>query len=1077
MFRLTVLLLCLQIGNCLALGSYAQQKTFTFRLENRTLAEVLREIEKQSEYVFFYADRDIDLNRRVSIEVEGQTIDRLLEELFRKSDNVWQLNDRQVIIRKAGQKTASVHVKGVVKDEKGNPLPGVTVLIKGTTMGVVTDADGNYSIELPDAQDVRLIFSFIGMKAQEVAYTGQPKLNIVMQEDIAQMDEVVVNGLFTQNRNSYTGSVETVTADEIMSISQTNLLQALSVLIPGLRIVNNNAEGSNPNHVPEIIIRGMTSVSSTGETGINRPLIIIDNVEMTLEQLYDMDIFEIDRVDVLKDASATAIYGDKAANGVIVVTRKKVGDRKLRLSYNFIPKVSFPDISSFNLCNAAEKLELERLYGLYDSPTGEYDQLYWDRLRLINKGVFTDWAAIPLRNVWTFDNSVNMSGGGAKMDYQVNLRYGNNRGVMKGDHRENYSFGVYYNYMLNDRFSINFRSDWSRTDAKASPYGSFTSWVRMNPYDMPKDEQGRWNKELSYNMNNPLYESTVGNSSKNTSKTFTNSLNVRWEALDRLFVTGHIDLTWGDTKAESFKSPESTIYKDETDITKKGAYDISASESFNIAGNFNLNYSLPLNDEKSTILTLNVGSTISKSNTSSYAFGGLGFLKPSLNDISYALGFSEERPEGSESITTQVGWFSNLNFIFKNRYFLDVSYRISGASNYGVDERYSPYWSLGLGWNVHKERFFEGSRIVNSLRIRGSIGYVGSGNFGGVKPNTIYSYGVGNVYYDGMGAIPVSMGNPDLKSQRTLSSNFGINSTFLDERLDINVDFYRQETKDLLMEISVPSSAGISTAMSNIGESLNWGYEVNLSFMPVRTKDFWWRIGLTTTKTKNKIKKISSALAKQNEENQLAGGLTPLLQLEEGEAMDAIYAVRSMGINPANGKELFITKDGEYTFTYNPKDKVAFGSATPKFEGGITSSFGYKSLSVNIAGSFRLGGYQYNTTRAGKIENINPKYNVDRRALTLRWHQADDIVDYIRPESSQVIAQSERFVEKDNEFVLSSVNVMYNLTPKFLQKFRMKGLALGITFNDVLRFSKIKYERGTDYPYMRSFNFTIRPSF
>jgi len=1076
--------LLMAFGMLHAYGNVHSQN-LTLNMENVSLKEVFKEIEAKSDYHFLFRSDDVVGIKGLTLSVNMADIDEVLALCFKGTRLIYEKDGSLIIVKKnEGKKIPKdekkkdvVMIKGVVVDASGETLPGVTVLLKGTSGGVVTNENGEFVIAVPKGKESILRFSFVGMKSKEIKVINDKPLNVILEEDVQAMDEVVVNGLFVQKKNSYTGAVKTITADEIMSVSQTSLLSALSILTPGLRIVENNAEGSNPNHVPEIIVRGMTSVSSSGEAGINRPLIIVDNVEVTLEQLYDMDIFEIDRVDILKDASATAIYGDKAANGVIVVTRKKVTDRRLKLSYNFVPQVQFPDISSFNLCNAAEKLELERLYGLYDSSTGEYDQLYWDRLRLVNKGVHTDWASKPLRNVWTFNHSVSMSGGSSKIDYRINLRYGDNQGVMKGDHRENYSFGVFFNYMHNERLSVNFRSDWTKTDSKDSPYGIFTDWVKMNPYDMPKDEEGRWNKELSYEKNNPLYESTIGNFSKNDSKSFTNSLNLRWEVVKRLFVTGHLDLTWNDGKSESFKSPESNVFREEKDVSKKGTYTISASESFGIQGNFNINYSFPMNKESSTMLTINIGSTISKEKSSSYNFGGLGFLKPDLNDISYAQGFNTEAPSGSESITTSVGWFGNLNFIFKNRYFLDVSYRVSGGSNYGVDERYSPYWSMGLGWNVHKEKFFSDSWMVNTLRLRGSVGYVGSGNFGGVKPNTIYTYNVNNAYYDGMGAIPSSMGNPDLKSQRTLSLNIGLNSSFFNERVDINIDFYRQVSKDLLMQISVPPSAGIAYSMANLGESLNWGYELGVSFMPIKTTTFWWRVGFNSSKTHNEIRKISSALAEQNKQNQEAGGLTPLMQFEEGEAIDAIYAVRSKGINPADGRELFITKDGQYTFTYNPKDKVALGSATPKFEGSLTTSFGYKNLSVNLAGAFRFGAYKYNETRAGKIENIDPKVNVDRRALTQRWHRMDDVVDYVRPSSRQAIVQTERFVEKDNEFLISSLNVMYNFTPNFFKKFRMKGLVLGITFSDVLRLSSIKYERGTNYPYMRSFNFTIRPTF
>ena len=495
----------------------AQDKEARVSLEVKetTLQQVFKEITRQTGYKFVYSSSLLPEKIRLSVSVRNETLEKALELCLKDTDLGAKIEESHVIISPRLQKEKSLDVKvykGTVVDVNGDGVPGVTIVLKGTHQGVATNAEGHFEIAVPEGENQVLVFSFVGMKTVEVRLKNQKNLQITLEDDVTEVDEVVVNGLFTQNRNSYTGAVSTVKGEDLLRVSQTNLFQALAILTPGLRIVENNEQGSNPNYIPEIIIRGTTSIASQGELGLNRPLIILDGVEITLEQLYDLDMYEIDRVDVLKDASATALYGDKAANGVIVVQRKRVTDSKLRVRYNFIPNVQFPDVSSFNLCNAEQKLELERLYGEYDDVKGEKDEEYNRKYQLVRSGVNTDWKSKPLRNSWSFKHSLSVTGRGSGLDYSINLSYGDTRGVMKGDYRQNYGVGFYFSYNVVEKLNLNYRSNWTETDAKNSPYGSFADFVKINPYDTPKDEYGNWNKTLSFGFRNPLYDATTGKS-------------------------------------------------------------------------------------------------------------------------------------------------------------------------------------------------------------------------------------------------------------------------------------------------------------------------------------------------------------------------------------------------------------------------------------------------------------------------------------------------------------------------------------------------------------------------------------
>lgn len=684
--------------------AFGQKETVTFSSEVMTLENVLGEIQKQLKYDIFYSNEELDVSKKIVLSSKKMELKTALKEIFDGKFNV-EFIDRTIVIRPFLQQVdVSYVIKGKVLDSKGKPLPGVTIRLDSTNWGTSSNVNGEFEMTLKMDRGY-LVFSFIGFKTKHVAFTQGKFLTVRLEEEVTQMDEVVVNGMFTQSKNSYTGSVTTMKSEDILAISNTNLLKAISILAPGLRIVEDNEAGSNPNHIPEIIIRGTTSIASQGEYGLNTPLIMLDGVEISLEQLYDLDIYDIDRVDVLKDASATSIYGEKAANGVIVIERKKVTDKHIRVRYNFVPGFEFPDVKSYDYCNAAQKLELERLAGLYNTADGSLDEAYNEKFKRIQRGVNTNWIAKPLRNSTSFSHSLSMTGRGGGMDYGVTARYSDKRGVMKGDYRNNYGLAFYFSYRLVDKLTITYRADISKTDTKASPYGSFTEFVKLNPYDTPFNEYGEWNKKLSYDFRNPLYDATTSSFNKSESKSITNSLSLRWDIWKGFYVTGSFNYTLSDSRADQFVSPDHSSFETETDPTLRGTYNISNSNGKSWQARLGITYSKTLS-ENGSILTLNVGANANKSNNSSNSFAGVGFLKGNLTDMSFANGYpTSGHPGGAESLNSAVGVYANLNIIFLNRYFMDGSYRVSGSSKFGKDRRFAPFWSVGIGWNAHNESF------------------------------------------------------------------------------------------------------------------------------------------------------------------------------------------------------------------------------------------------------------------------------------------------------------------------------------------------------------------------------------
>lgn len=998
-----------------------------------------------------------------------------------------QAQDNVTVVVNDG-KVKSNSISGVVYSADDNePLIGAQVRIVGANVVTITDVNGRFSFKSVELKKQKLQVSYIGMETQTV--TAGHEMKVVLKRDSKTLSDVVVNGYFTRKKQTFTGAAKTVTSDEIMKVAPNNILQTLATLDPSLNIAQNNAAGSNPNAVPDLVIRSTTSLSTSNEVGLNAPLIVIDGVEQSLQALYDMDINDIERVDILKDASATALYGENAANGVIVIERKRVSQSPVRIRYTVTPQLSFADLSSYDYCNAAQKLELEKRAGLYKSETGKLDESYFEKLALVTSGIDTDWKSKPVRNSFSHNHSLSISGRGSGLDYNVNANYQNTQGVMKDDGRTRYGMNVYLSYTAINNLVITLRASHDQLNTNSSKYGSFSSYLECNPYDSPYDQYGNLRSELSYEMNNPLYEASLSSFSKSQSRTQQVSLDVRYNIKPNFFITAQGSYNTSRGTSDVFRSPDSHDFKNVTNISQKGKYTLGNTGSdqwaAKLVGNYIHNF-----DNDGTMLTLNLGGEIKRSKSTSSTLVATGFLSDEQNDIAYATTYPDGgKPSGSEDLSASLGGFLAANFMWKNRYVLDGSYRVSGSSKFGSDHRYAPFWSVGAGWNIHNEEFAKKLGWINTLRLRGSYGYTGSVKFSSYQAVTTYKYNSDYLSYTGVGAIPMGMANPDLKWQTTKKLNVGITSSLFGDRLNVNFDVYNEKTTDMLIDRSLPPSSGTTSVKANLGSQTSNGIEFSLWGKIIKTRDWEWSLSVNGLHSKTTINNISDAMKRMNEQN--ASGFTssdgstniasssPLFQYREGESPSAIYAVRSAGIDPATGNEIFIKKDGSYTYKYDSKDQVSCGDTNPTLQGSISSMLQYKNFSLTASFSYRFGGEMYNSTRALKVEIVNPRKNCDVRAFTDRWTNVGDVKPYIdiAKATGNTSVYTDRFVEKDDELWLSSLYLQYNVPMTFLKKLHIQKMYLGIGTEDLFRITSAKYERGTSYPFSRSINMSASLTF
>jgi len=964
-------------------------------------------------------------------------------------------------------------IKGRVIDGKGEPLVGATVKLKGGNGVYFTDHNGNFEIITKKNRE-EITVTYLGHVSQTLFVFPGNETTIPLAADDTSLSEVVVTGFVNKSKVSFTGSQTTVQKDQLLSMGTKNVLESLQSFVPGLVIAENNLAGSNPNSRPELSIRGR----ATFDGSANMPLFVVDGTEVSADYVYDMDMNDIESVTVLKDASASALYGSKASAGVIVITTKTMKPGRLRLNYSGTYRLSTPDLTDYHMLNAAQKLEFERLAGLYTSTDLErqyrLDNEYNRLAQIVRSGVNTDWLSKPLRNGFSQNHSLSIDGGDDYARYNLGLRYATDDGVMIGSKRDRLSLFFKFSYNKPGAFSVNNSTTLMTVDSEDSPYGSFSDYTQQNPYESPYNEDGSLRKNLSNFVNNPLYEAQAGNFKKSENVNILNTTTLQVWFSDAFRLNGDFSFTKDMTTSNRFTSPLSFSELTKTDMSQRGSLTESHSNLLRYAGKLMLSYNKNLFGKLFTSAT--AGSTIEANNGDNTSYTSIGYYSANLSHPSFAAAYQQGKPNGSDNIYRTVGFFANLNSIWDNKYFLDLIYRYEGSSKFGKNTRFAPFWSVGAGWNIHNESFLQGKGI-ELLKLRASIGYLGNISFEPYQAITSYNYASGYNYVKGIGAIPKTIGNPDLRWERTLTSNVGIDLTMFKGRWDLTFDAYVKNTDDLLVNVTKAPSVGVTTARENLGAIENKGVELRTRVMPIKNKNLQWTISATYAYNKSKIKQISNALMNQNEVNRNAKGTAPLPIYEEGGSLTALKVVPSAGIDPATGREIYIKRDGTYTFDYDARDKVTFGDEAPWAQGSLSSYLTYKQWSASASFGYSLGGLVYNQTLATRVEGADPKYNADERVFNDRWKQPGNYAKYRNIADYSTPQQTSRFVQVNNYLTLQSLSVAYDFTPWQIRKLGLTRLRLELLTNDLFYLSSIKRERGLDYPYARSVEMSVRFSF
>lgn len=1076
------------------------------------IKEVIKSIEKQSNYTFFYDVKELpDVN--VSLNVQNASIDEALNAVFNNLPTIsYKVVKNNVVITTRVLQNKAMPVIGYVYDQKGLPIPGVNVIVKGRQKGSITDAAGSFKVEV-EATDT-LVFTFVGMKTLTVAVNNQSLINVVMEDETTQLEEVVVTGIVTRKAESFTGSVVTTNKEKLLNAGNQNILQSLKNIDPSFKLEQSLSLGSDPNKLPEIVLRGKSNLpgmsddlKSTYSKNANQPLFILDGFETSLQTVYDLDMNRVKSITILKDASAKAIYGAKAANGVVVIETQQPKKGTLQVSYTGNLNIEAPDLSGYNLMNAKEKLKWEKDHNMYDAGWDPdlqsfRQELYNERYQDVYlRGVNTYWLAKPLQTGVGQKHSLSIEGGDDYMRYGADFSFNDVTGVMKGSGRKNVSGNTILSYRYKN---VIFRNNMGLTQNKAenSPYGSFSDYVALNPYWTPRDENGKLKSVLGFyptSVNskgwvktyNPLYNASLNIIDESKYTQLMDNFSIEWNLFKDLKVTGSLGYTYQKNSSDKFLPPDHTdfiSYTDESGLAGyKGKWTRTEGMSQSVESNTGVTYNQTIGKH---FFMGNATLNLSDGKSTTNGFVAEGFSNSYATDISMASHYERaQSPTGSDSHIRSVGVVGIFNYSYDNRYFIDANYRTSASSIYGKNNRWGSFWSVGAGWNIHNEEFVKKYGFIEEMKLRGSMGYTGSQNADAYL--TLATYDYNDIVYDGKkGVYLLALPNPDLQWQKKMDYNVGLDLAMF-KKLSLRFDLYNSVTTNLLEEFTAAPSLGFGTYRANLGKTVNTGFEFSLGYQ-IFSQDkgkTYLNVFVTGLHNKNKIKEISKAFKSYNDKQDAeveAGGKIynkPYSRYYEGQSLTAIWAMKSLGIDPVTGKELFLDKNGKVTDIWSADNLIIAGDTEPDLSGSVGVNMGYKGFTLSLSCSYKFGGQMYNSTLVERVENIDGYSNLDRRILD-SWQEPGDRAIYKKPQVSSSVNSitytkpTTRFVQDDNELYFSSMSLGYDVqSKKLLSKMGMERLRFTFYTNELLRISSVRTERGTDYPFARNFSFSLQTTF
>lgn len=1076
--KLTVLLLCISTLAGIASTGYAQSTKLTVIKENATVKSILDEIQNQSEFKFFFSN-EVDVDRTTSINMKNKAVFDILDELFKETNVNYVVFDRQIAL--VVQPKSGVNddfsaigmqqpaVKGKVTDAAGQPLPGVTVVVKGTARGTVTNADGDYSLtNIPE--DATLVFSFVGMRTEEVAVGNQTTINVTMEEETIGIDEVVAIGYGTVKKSDLTGSVSSVKAEDLQATPITSIDQGLVGRAAGVMVTQTSGM---PGAIASIRVRGTSSLQ-----GGNEPLYVIDGFPVyngtgfgntggstRYSGLSTINPSDIESIEILKDASATSIYGARAANGVVLITTKSGKRGTDLISFDATYGVQSV-VKKIDVMNALEYAELSNEAYMNDGLAPPYDETEMQQIRQNPEG--TDWQDEVFRSAPSQNYQLTFSGGDQKMIYSVSANYYNQEGIIRSSDFKRYSgrINLERNILANFRVGTNFTmsktiSNAVRTDAGGNQ-GVVSSAMKFNPISPVFI-----NEELKIYtpVNSPgiIYANPVATADEmireNQAVRLLGNIFAEWEIVPDLKAKVSFGTDLFNTKFNTYIP--SNIYESGgvASATINGGY------TTNWLNENTLSWNKEINEDHQ--ISLLGGITFQQNHYEGVTASSQDYVNDVLKYNSLQAGATYNQPSSSNTDWSLISYLARANYNFKERYLLSVSARVDGSSRFGTNNKYALFPSGSFAWRLIEEDFIQDLGFFDNLKLRTSYGFTGNqeiGLYNSLPTLTSTTYTIGRALVTGF--YPNKIPNPDLKWEKTSQLNVGLDIGLLNNRFRITSDYYYKKTTDLIYDVGVPFVSGFSTSLQNIGSVENQGLELGIESDNI-TGQFQWTTNFNISFNRNKILELGGEDYKDvgGDDGHLKTG--QVHRLIVGEPIGLFYGYVFDGIfqdqaeldagpkSPTNwvGGRRYAdlsgpegVPDGVVNATY---DRTVIGDPNPDFFGGLTNTFLYKGFELNLFLQYSYGNDIFNYN-AIELELPSGGQNV-YADLVNRWRPDNPSNKYPVATTNRSAVFSSAYIEDGSYLKVKTLTLAY-LFPE-LNTRHLSNLKLYVTGQNLLTFT------------------------
>ncbi len=1102
--KLSILLMMAALFTMQAREVYGQQK-ISIELKNVPISQFIDQVENTTDFRFVYKVKDVDLNRLITVRAKNEEVANVLKRVFNNTRTVYHFSDRLVYLVERLNDLAQLNgfqnaVKGKVLDQSGMPLPGATVMEKGTGNGTTTDFDGNFIINI--GKDATLQVSYIGYLTKEIPVDGQSFINVELTSNDQKLDEVVLIGYGTNSKKKINGAIASIDSGDIQTYSSAkNIDQALVGKLAGVNILTN---ARNPGDSNTIVIRGAGSITRDAEA-----LIVVDGYPLGEgSSLNILNSNDIESVSVLKDAASASIYGSRAANGVIMITTKKAVNKKTTVQVSSVVGVQ-ERTASYDLLNAYDAAKFFRdgrnnAY-LKNHPNGNINDTEEERLAnganvrelilgyttpyLNNEPGLTDfdWEDAVYRSGVIQNHYVNVSGGTEKSDFLVSLGYTGEDGIVITADQKRYTTNLKLNTRINDHFKygININAYYSERGltnggnnytfpidpagrAMVYMYPFFSAYDENNPTGYNVEAQIRANRPYNANMQeNPVAMAELSKYDRKEFKSFGNTY-LSFEPIKNLEFKSSLGYLYNTSFTDQFASMQTGAYRQlisERD-TKQGSE--TRSDNSQILIENTGNYKFDFGNHGFEVL---LGQSFQKSYSTSLTVDGDNFPNDIIDNVN---GSTTQTASASRSRWTQLSYFGRLLYDYNDTYFLTASLRRDGSSKFGKDNRYGTFASFSAGWVLSNENFFPKNDVLTYSKLRYSWGQTGNNQIGNYSQYA--SIGQGADYpFDGTlypGAAPTSSPSYGLGWETNTSNNFGIDVGFFN-KINLGVNYYVANISDLLLDRPVPEHTGFNSSLQNIGEMQNRGWEFELTASKFHLGNL--NIGLNANLTTNENEIISLGGVNELYEggsqrfiSRVGGSLANLYGykiiglLKSQEEVDAYKNRKSTTFTAEVGDYIFQDTDGNDIIDAN--DRVSLGDYKPEVTYGFGITLDYKGFDFNMSFNGTMGRVAYDLMTSNYLEYGEAFTNTDYHYYNNYWDPINNPGGFLAPPDAygntstrSTSRNPTNYNVLDADYLrLRSMQIGYNFPASVLEQLHIQNLRVFVSGTNLYTWTKYR---------------------